>query len=382
MLNTIIYALLHAAILVPVLASPVTAQAQQDDSNDLAKYNQTIFLPYLDAFTSLRTPIISGNIGGRSFQLPVDTGSTGILVGAPKLPEISTSDGEPGYQFLITSGNLHVGRWVDVAVTFFGNKMEQAVARVPILIVDKSWKCPEYKEGVDKDECPNKDAVKNDINNIVIMGVGFGHGPEPKYNPFLNVNVLNKKDVTDNEFRAGYYIGKDGVYLGLTPINTANAAWVGLDAGPSGDKHDWKMVKTTFTVDSAGPYSGNAVIDTGIAEMHLQALPSANGIPNTLAHEPDHPEMDIRVAKPGIKLKFGFPALGDQNVAGYGFTVGDKKFPSQPYYVRAVSDRSGAFVDTGRKFLWGFSIAFDAVGGRYGFICLRCNDGAGGSQDE
>ena len=369
--------LIQAAIFIPILAKPISENSPPPDHNDLAGYDKTIFLPYVYAFTSLSTPVISGSIGGTSFKFPVDTGSTGLLIGKPRLSQVYDHDGEPGHQFLDSSSNLYVGRWVYVAVTFDGEKLKQAVSRFPVLIVDESWYCPEYKEGVDENECPNKQARKNNIDDICYMGVGFGRGSAPRYNPFLNVKVIDGEDIDAEGFRNGYYIGTDGIHLGLTNNNTNSAAWVGLDRGnQTHDDRDWSMLKTSFTVDGAGPYSGNALIDTGVAQMYLQSLPSAS-IPNVTVTNPNHEDEKIMVAKPGTRLKFGFPSLGNANIAGYGFTVGDKKFPSQPYFVQPVSVGPGPFVNTGRKFLWGFSIAFDAVGGRLGFICLKCNDAKG-----
>jgi hypothetical protein len=377
MLNTLSYALLQATLL---LASPAPDHGATPDPDSLDGYNKTIFIPYLNPFTSLKTPIIIGDIAGIKFQFPVDTGSTGLIIGASKLPQISANAGTPGHQYLDSSETLYVGRWVDVAVTFYGLKIEQAVSRLPILVVDKSWYCPEYKKGVDKDKCPNKDATSNHDGDIVSLGVGFGLGVSAKYNPFLNVKVVDQDDVDKDYFRDGYYIGTDGIFLGLTNKNTDTAAWVSLDHGNGtyykrdddwAGKYDWKMLKTSFKVNNQGPYSGSALFDTGVAEMYLQSLPAAS-IPNATVNSPVHDSEQIQVAKPGTKLKFGFPALGYGNVAGYGFTVGDKEFPSQPYFVQAVSDYPGPYVNTGRKFLWGFSIAYDAVGGRLGFICLKC----------
>ena len=371
MLNSLPYALLQVALIFPALASPTSDQESPPDHNDLEHYENTIFIPFLYSFTSLNTPIISGDIAGTSFEFPVDTGSTGLLISASKLPKDYTSKGEPGYQYLDSTNILYVGRYVDTAVTFYGKKPEEAVARLPILVVDESWYCPEYSVGKDKFKCPNMKAEKKKVDDICHLGVGFGRGTAPKYNPFLNVKILNGNDVTKEDFRTGYYIGADGIYLGLTDKNTYTAAWVGLDASHSGDEYDWDLVKTSFTVDSAGPYNGHLLIDTSIAEMLLQNLPSGS-VPNTTVEHPDHRQEKIKVVKPGTKLKFGFPSLEEDNVSGYGFTVGDKKFPSQPYFVQAVDGGHGPFVNTGRKFLWGFSIAFDAVSGKLGLICVTC----------
>jgi hypothetical protein len=74
-------------------------------------------------------------------------------------------------------------------------------------------------------------------------------------------------------------------------------------------------------------------------------------------------------------LPFAFPDFEDSGIAGYKFSVGDATFASQPsYVVPETLPRYGgaAFVNTGRNLLYGFSIVFDAVGGRFGFQCLKC----------
>jgi hypothetical protein len=82
----------------------------------------------------------------------------------------------------------------------------------------------------------------------------------------------------------------------------------------------------------------------------------------------------VERVKPGTKLTFAFPGFEEGGIHGYEFSVGDASFASQPsYVVPETLPRSGgaAFVNTGRKFLYGFSVVFDAVGGRFGFQCLK-----------
>ncbi|KAJ4294080.1 hypothetical protein N0V90_007769 [Kalmusia sp. IMI 367209] len=405
-----LHILLQAFFLALVLA---------DDPNDLSSYTKAVFIPYASKFSSNHTPTISCTIKNKPYVIPVDTGSTGLIIGAPKVPFIPTKAGFPAIEYIAKKELLYTGRFVKISINFLGVNGTKARAEVPAFIVDKSVICSGYKGG---DQCTI--TKENDVGKILHMGIGFGlnalesGSPNaiPSNNPLLNIVSVNGVHVTDKKFRNGYIVSTKGIHIGLTKKNTEEFNWVGLDKGTTSDKHDWAMVKTAFKVDDQGPYPGSAVIDTSIGEMYIQASPLGS-LPNATVSDTFHKsssksskspkssesskssksaksaesdksdkssessktsKKQITVVKKDTKLSFGFPSLGDEGLAGYDFKVGDKKFKSQPTWVEPVTSGKAPFVNTGRKLLWGFTVAFDAVGGRYGFKCLRC----GGKESE
>ncbi|PSN74031.1 hypothetical protein BS50DRAFT_642118 [Corynespora cassiicola Philippines] len=347
----------------------------------LSGYSKSIFLPFTSSFSSKRTPRVSGSILGEHFNLPVDTGSTGIIIGAPLLPQIGEDEGSPGWEFLSSSRLLYIGRHVKLTVKFHGAKDSEATSVVPVLIVDESLHCPWYNPGADQGACPEneKEPTPNDINKITYMGVGFGRNtPDsgipfgtPEYNPFLNIKRINGKKVNEEEFRIGYTVSTKGVRLGLTEKKTRGYAWVPLNKGATEDPRDWAPLTMSFKVNNKERFDGNALIDTGIPQMFIQAQPYGFS-PNVTIKNDDPPPKFSKRVKPGTKLSFAFPSFDDGGIAGYYFKVGDKRFPSQPLYVAPDAVATGPFVNTGRNFLYGFSIAFDAIGGQFGFLCKLC----------
>ncbi|KAL1606506.1 hypothetical protein SLS60_003911 [Paraconiothyrium brasiliense] len=364
-------------ILQAFLCSVVTARTFSDD---LSTYTTKVYLPYASKFSSTKTPTINGTIEGKPFVFPVDTSSTGILIGAPQLPTISNTTGTPTYQYL--SKTLYTGRFVRLNVTFSG-KNNTARSEVLVHIVDKSISCPKYNVAKNTGKCEDTKAKVNDVSKVLTLGVGFGHNlPNsglpyaiPSHNPFLNIREINGNQTADKDFRNGYTLSTRGIYLGLTSINTAKYNWVKLDKGTTGDFRDWAKVRTQFKIDEQGPYNGSALIDTTTGYMYVQASP-AGSVPNTTVadtiHKPLSKNKKLTVVKPGTHLEFGFPTDQDQGgVAGYDFKVGDEK-KGVPKWVFPTRVGSGPHVVMGRKFLEGFTVAFDAAGGRFGFKCLEC----------
>jgi hypothetical protein len=148
----------------------------------------------------------------------VDTGSTGLLIGAPLLPDISPDEGIPVHHYFTSSQILYKARLVNLRVTFHGIAGSSAVSKVPVLVVDESVVCPWYDPNVDTFHCPDKpDKPKptpRDTSKITYMGVGFGrNGPGdgqpsamPRTNPFLNIESLNGNGVAAAPFGTGYVI--------------------------------------------------------------------------------------------------------------------------------------------------------------------------------
>ncbi|KAF1847627.1 uncharacterized protein K460DRAFT_259778, partial [Cucurbitaria berberidis CBS 394.84] len=344
-------------------------------------HGQTIFLPFASKFSSAYTPTVRGSINGKAFTFPVDTGSTGLIIGAPLLPNVkldakNEAKYQRGWEFLDSSSLLYTGRFVPLNVTFYGKtSARRAVTQVPVLVVQSVVKCPGYNPTTGKGVCPKGKSVKSTANlsHITYMGVGFGRNVAgsgidfgtPDHNPFLNVIDINGHSTA--RLRTGYTLSTKGVYLGLTEKNTINADWVKLERGATENPRDWAGVRMSFKVNGAGDFKGTALVDTGVPQMYLQSAPIGT-LPNVTIPNPapsPAPKYTRRVTK-GTHLAFAFPNF-ERGVAGYDFAVGDAAFPSQPKYVQPVSIGSGPFVNTGRNFLFGFTILFDAVDGRFGF---------------
>ncbi|KAF2184663.1 hypothetical protein K469DRAFT_177368 [Zopfia rhizophila CBS 207.26] len=353
------------------------------DKNDLTYYRKTFFLPYVDKFKSESVPLMKATINGSDFKLPMDTGSTGVLIGAPLLPDVDASKGKPSYEYLSSSNILYNGNLVDLPITFHGEKKTYVTATVPVLVVEKSVKCPWYNAEVDNGVCPpNPDGpppTPRDLSKITYMGVGFGRNKPgdgqpnaiPAANPFLNIGSINGRRLKADELRTGYTLSTKGVYLGLTSRNTHDFVWADLPAGVTHDTdpRDWAMVPMCFSLNDEGNNCGSALIDTGINQMYLR---TDVGVvtPNVTVKNPKYPKYSknkyVTRVKPGTKIAIGFPSNDEKGVAGYIIEVG-KKSPVAPAYVVPGKQSPPPFVNTGRNFIFGWDVAFDAIGGRFGF---------------
>ena len=103
-------------------------------------------------------------------------------------------------------------------------------------------------------------------------------------------------------------------------------------------------------------------------------MPKANfNISNALVPNPSNITQDISVLPNGTSITISFPSgKGCASIGSYNFDVGNPSTDWQqsmaPTYAIPLSynTTSGPFVNTGRNFLEGYDIAFDAIGGRFG----------------
>lgn len=349
---------------------------------DLSRYTESIFLPYIYRFSPKHVPQVQTTIEDVEIEMPVDTGSTMTLIGASILPNVDKSIGAPAHHFFTSSKILYVGRLVELPITFHGEAGSHAIAKLPVLLVDKSWTCPWYDPSTPagRFECPRgpngEEAVVRDTSKITYMGVGFGrNGPKdgmpyasPKVNAFLNVESINGRVISPGSMRLGYEISSQGVHLGLTQAVVKGCTFTSLDPGLThrDDPRDWAMVKMCFSIDDEGRHCGPGLVDTGISQMYIRAE-EGFAIPNVTIRNPN-PNGRARMVKrvkPGTRLSVGFPSL-EQAAMSYSFVVGDNS-QVEPTYVFPEASLRPPFVNTGRNLLWGYSIAFDAVDGRFGF---------------
>lgn len=347
---------------------------------NLSESTTSIFVPFIHKFSIKHDLQVLCTVDGVEIEMPIDTGSTGLLIGAPILPNVSPSEGKPAHHFFTSSKILYVGRLVELSVGFHGEGSSYATATVPVLIVDKSWRCPWYDTNKDRFNCPpgphGERAMERDISRITYMGVGFGRNLEkdgmpygtPNINPFLNIDALNGRPVTSKSMRAGYTISTAGVHLGVTSGNTDGFAFVQLDPGSThdSDPKDWAMVNMCFRADNGEPNCGAALVDTGISQMYLRP---AEGVAIPIVHvrnpnKNSHTKMVKRV-RPGTSIAIGFSSLKTPTVL-QSFVVGGRP-ATEPSAVIPLNQTHPPYVNTGRSFLLDYSIAFDAIGGRFGF---------------
>jgi len=351
----------------------------------------SIFIPFIYEFSIQHEPQVMCTIQGVKIEMPVDTGSTGLLIGSPILPNISSSIGRPAHHFFTSSKILYVGRLVELPVSFQGEAGSHATATVPVLIVDKSWRCPAYDPEKDQFECPpgpNGEApVERDTSYITYMGVGFGRNQPrdgmsfgmPRLNPFLNIHTLDGSSVS---MRTGYIVSKAGVQLGLTTENTRNFEFMDLEPGVAHDQdpRDWTMASMCFTANGGGQSCGSALVDTGISQMYLRPNQGV-AIPTVQVRNPNKNgnAQWVKRVTPGTDVVIGFPSL-DKPVVLQSLVVGEGPSTS-PSAVIPLNQTAPPYINTGRSFLFDYSIAFDAVGGRLGFRAERRLSGSNKSPD-
>ncbi|KAF2128404.1 hypothetical protein P153DRAFT_292926 [Dothidotthia symphoricarpi CBS 119687] len=349
------------------------------DTNS-SRYTETIFIPYINKFSAKNVPKVKTTIEGVDIDMPVDTGSTGLLIGAPRLPNVDPSEGVPAHHFFTSSKIFYVGRLVDLSVRFYSGDNSYAIAKVPVFIVDKSWTCPWYNTRTDGFDCPigpnGETATRRDTSQITYMGVGFGRNEPrdgmpfatPSVNPFLNLESINGRTLSPEKLRAGYVISTEGIHIGLTQHNTRNFAFINLEPGLTYDEdlRDWSMVKMCFQINDGERHCGPVLIDTGIPQMYIRAEEGAR-IPSITIRNPNRKSMTkmVRRVKPGTTISIdSLPS--ERSIIDFSFTVGEGS-SIEPSYVFPVRPASPPFINTGRNFFFGYSIVFDAIGGRFGF---------------
>ena len=350
---------------------------------DLSQFTSSVFVPFVYKFSTKKVPEVKCVIEGieKEMNIPIDTGSGIFLLGAPLLTNIHPSAGTPAHHFFTSSKILYVGRLVKLSITFQGEASMSATAKVPVLVVDKSWRCPWYKPSSDGFNCPTgpngERPVERNTSNITYMGVGFGRNDPgdgmpfatPSLNPFLNIDTVDGILVADDSIRAGYIISSRGVYLGLTQENTKGFAWTSLHPGigHGEDPRDWAMARMCFSINGSGNNCGPALIDSGIPQMYVRAKEGVS-MPTIVIRNPNkngHNKFVQRV-RPGTKVTVGFPNL-DTPAMSFSFIVGQNS-STEPSYVVPAKPGPAPFVNTGRNFFFGTSVGFDAVGGRFGFL--------------
>src|SRR5262245_43215092 len=195
-----------------------------------AGFEQGAYLAYLNAPARggelTRPPRLRISFGGRGYAVVMDTGSTGIVVSADKIPNIDRLPSLGPVQLTYSSsGRIMIGRWVVTPVTVMGrNGAGITTAPIPVLAVDRV-ECTDNARRCTPSEAPR---------GISMLGIGFARRHDhqaqsgPDKNPFLNVAAVNGGKA--ERLRRGYLVTRQGIFVGLTAASTqGDFAYVKLE---------------------------------------------------------------------------------------------------------------------------------------------------------
>jgi len=333
-----------------------------DSSGRYAGYGNSAYLTYLNAPGPLddikEVPFLRISFGERSYGVMMDTGSTGVVVSADKIPNINRLQSlGPGTLTYSSSGRIMTGQWVVTPMTITGgNGTRVTTAPIPVLAVNQV-QCMEGARGCTPNEAPSR---------IAMLGIGFARRHDhqrqsgPDRNPFLNIMKLEEGDSNVERTRRGYIVTWQGIHIGLTSANTqGNFSYIKLV--PEADGKDWAATPACFSVNRAKPAAcGSLLMDTGVTTMYL-TVPDSQAPADLVTGS----GRDMTLVN-GTNLMISTPTE-DSPQALYSFTVGDNANPLAPASLTLVSRTRAPFVNTSLHFLNGFDYLYDADGGFVGF---------------
>lgn len=341
------------AIGLPASTLPVRA----GDGPAYDGFRQSTYLAFLNApgeGEAMRHPPRLGlSFGGEVRPVLMDTGSTGIVVSASRIPGLDAMPSRPGRLTYSSSGRIMIGRWVTLPVTLVGrNGASVATAPIPVLAVTRI-DCTGRARHCTPETAPE---------HVAMMGVGFGREDDaqsqgtPDTNPLLALAADGRSPA-----RRGYVLTREGIHVGLTGADTQGGfRFVKLDPHP-GLPGEWQGVPACIAVNGRAPGAcGRGLVDTGVAVMYL-TLPR-----DDVADALDPGDDGGHRLRPGTRLDVSIPGQGAVPAAAYGFVVGEPS-PLSPDAVTLDTTRPRPFVNTGLRFLDGFDMLYDADGGYAGF---------------
>ncbi|MEH3146547.1 MAG: hypothetical protein PGN34_14635 [Methylobacterium frigidaeris] len=314
---------------------------------------QGVFLRFLNAPANTRPPRLGLSFGGEVKPVVMDTGSTGIVVSASRIPNVDALPARPGQLTYSSSGRIMIGRWVTTPVTVWGRDgASVTTGPMPVLAVDHIA-CTAGARDCRPETAPT---------GVAMMGVGFGREADsqsqstPDTNPLLGVAATGP-------MRRGYVVTRDGVHVGLTRANTrGDYRFVKLEPFPD-IAGEWRGVPVCIRVNDQSPACGRALMDTGVTAMFL-TLP-----PDRVADSVTPDEAGRPALAPGTRLTFSFPGEvpGQEPAARYAVTAGDPAGLLAPSRIVLNTTRPEPFVNTGLHILNGYDVLYDADGGYYAF---------------
>ena len=328
------------------------AQTPEMPAPDYSAYKQSYRMPFANTkpvdFEHLQAMTVRVSLnGGPPLKLQVDTGSTGVILGADDVPDIDPN-GPPGTITYSSSGVELIGTWTPVTLTFPDSKDEHgnvATAVVPVLAVSE--------RKVHAGAVNGSGFTPSKHPKIYMLGIGTGRGnlPRQDLNPWVNL-----KEMQAGTMRRGYSITRDGIMLGLT-AETVGPGYLyeklkehtgAPDATPVVKQtvKDWDSSSGWVTVGGVKCETSGMLLDTGLTNMMIQApTPSSEG---------DVAEgTDVTVNLLSGRLS-------------YSFKVGDTANPATPRRVSWVKRPTGPLVNTGLRALALYDYLYDADGGYFG----------------
>jgi hypothetical protein len=180
-------------------------------------YHKSAYLPYINAPGPLEditeVPRLRISFGTRSYGVVMDTGSTGVVVSADKIPNIRGLQSlGPGKLTYSSSGRIMMGQWVVTPMTIIGGDGTRVTtAPMPVLAVTQV-QCMEGARRCTPNEAPHQ---------ISMMGIGFGRRHDrqaqsgPDTNPFLNTAKLGEGGPNVERMRRGYIVTRRGIHMDL-----------------------------------------------------------------------------------------------------------------------------------------------------------------------
>jgi len=324
----------------------------EDPVPDYSTYKQSYRIPFANSkpvdFEHLQSMSVRVSVnGGPPIKMQVDTGSTGVILGASDVPDIDPN-GPMGTITYSSSGVELIGIWTPVTLTFPDSRDELgnvATAAVPVLAVS------ERKVHPGAVNSGNFKPMKNP--KIYMLGIGTGRGKLPRQdlNPWVNL-----REMQAGTMRRGYTITRDGVTLGLTAEKVGGGYFYSKlnEHTPSPDAKptivqtvkDWDSSRGWVTVDGVKSETAGMLLDTGLTNMMVPALdPSLTG-------EVDE-GTEITVHLLGGRLS-------------YCFKVGNTLNPATPRKVNWVRRTTAPLINTGLRALALYDYLYDADGGFFG----------------
>jgi hypothetical protein len=322
---------------------------------DYKGFRQAAHLRFLNAGDDREMrhlPVLGISFGERYHRAVLDTGSTGVVVGAtqiPNLPDLPViADGELTYT---SSGRIMRGHWVTTSFTIIGAGDNSVQTEpMPVLAVDRVDCLPHARD------CdPNQS-----VDRIAMIGVGFAREGDrqsqstPDKNPFLHI-LPNEGGAQ----RHGYVLTSTGVSIGLSNENTRGPfEYVKLRRNERDT--DWAPLPACLSINAVMPPAcGSLLVDTGVASAFM-TVPEQQAPGNQL-----QPGDTVAVSLPH---EDGFSPL-------YTFSVDDGS-PLTPDRIHLRVARERVFLNTSFHFLNGFDVLFDADEGYVGFRSRSRHDEA------
>jgi hypothetical protein len=334
--------------------------------------------------------------GGPAHSVQVDTGSTGIVVPRPAVPDALWSTAtQPGH-ILYDSDDLYLhGKYVKAPVKlgvpagYKGTGGEfPTTGSLDVLVVDcacdidKTATAPEASgsqpspaqcsalDGTRAFQDKASPALKNcrpSKPGMGMMGVGFARGTQPSsHNPFLHLEAMDA-----GTMHPGYIIREHHIQLGLNQENTKGFRFVQLQPSQvqpaSRFVKEWLEPQVCVALPTAKPTAaslcGSLLMDTGINYMML-TVPSAKRPANLVTTSTTHKG---QIVPPGTPMTVTVPGAKDPILT---YSVNDKAHmaPSPAYVSWRGADGTVVHVNTGRHTLAAADYAYDAACGQLGFL--------------